>query len=113
MSRTRATALALGARGLTVICADLDEEKAGEVGVPYGVDVDRDGKVPNAVRPKEPERQRVRDPVVVADADVIREWIVTNDNHTRPDHREMAGTKLQGMSAPFILPDGSRMMLPA
>ena len=35
----RATALALGARGLTVICADLDEEKAAEVGVPYGVDV--------------------------------------------------------------------------
>jgi NAD(P)-dependent dehydrogenase (short-subunit alcohol dehydrogenase family) len=35
----RATALALGARGLTVICADLDEERAGEIGVPYGVDV--------------------------------------------------------------------------
>jgi len=35
----RATALALGARGLTVICADLDAERAGEAGVPYGVDV--------------------------------------------------------------------------
>ncbi|MGI5232382.1 SDR family NAD(P)-dependent oxidoreductase [Actinoallomurus sp. CA-142502] len=35
----RATALALGARGLTVICADVDEERAGEVGVPYRVDV--------------------------------------------------------------------------
>jgi NAD(P)-dependent dehydrogenase (short-subunit alcohol dehydrogenase family) len=35
----RATALALGARGLTVICADLDEERAGEAGIPYGVDV--------------------------------------------------------------------------
>jgi NAD(P)-dependent dehydrogenase (short-subunit alcohol dehydrogenase family) len=35
----RATALALGARGLTVICADVDAERAGEVGVPYGVDV--------------------------------------------------------------------------
>ncbi len=35
----RATALALKARGLTVICADLDEEKAAEVGVPYAVDV--------------------------------------------------------------------------
>ncbi|MCW2946749.1 MAG: putative oxidoreductase ephD [Actinoallomurus sp.] len=35
----RATALALGARGLTVICADLDEKGAAEAGVPYGVDV--------------------------------------------------------------------------
>ncbi len=35
----RATALALRARGLTVICADLDEEGAAEVGVPYRVDV--------------------------------------------------------------------------
>jgi NAD(P)-dependent dehydrogenase (short-subunit alcohol dehydrogenase family) len=35
----RATALALGARGLTVICADLDEEKAAAAGVPYVVDV--------------------------------------------------------------------------
>jgi NAD(P)-dependent dehydrogenase (short-subunit alcohol dehydrogenase family) len=35
----RATALALGARGLTVICADIDAERAGEAGVPYGVDV--------------------------------------------------------------------------
>jgi NAD(P)-dependent dehydrogenase (short-subunit alcohol dehydrogenase family) len=35
----RATALALGARGLTVICADLDEGGAAEVGIPYGVDV--------------------------------------------------------------------------
>ncbi|HZE31885.1 MAG TPA: SDR family NAD(P)-dependent oxidoreductase [Actinoallomurus sp.] len=35
----RATALALGARGLTVICADLDAERAGEAGIPYGVDV--------------------------------------------------------------------------
>jgi NAD(P)-dependent dehydrogenase (short-subunit alcohol dehydrogenase family) len=35
----RATALALGARGLTVICADLDESGAAEAGIPYGVDV--------------------------------------------------------------------------
>jgi NAD(P)-dependent dehydrogenase (short-subunit alcohol dehydrogenase family) len=35
----RATALALGARGLTVICADVDEERAAEAGVPYRVDV--------------------------------------------------------------------------
>jgi NAD(P)-dependent dehydrogenase (short-subunit alcohol dehydrogenase family) len=35
----RATALALGARGMTVICADLDADRAGEAGVPYGVDV--------------------------------------------------------------------------
>jgi NAD(P)-dependent dehydrogenase (short-subunit alcohol dehydrogenase family) len=35
----RATALALGARGLTVICADLDEEGAAEAGIPYRVDV--------------------------------------------------------------------------
>jgi NAD(P)-dependent dehydrogenase (short-subunit alcohol dehydrogenase family) len=35
----RATALALGARGLTVICADVDEERAAQVGVPYRVDV--------------------------------------------------------------------------
>jgi NAD(P)-dependent dehydrogenase (short-subunit alcohol dehydrogenase family) len=35
----RATAQALSARGLTVICADLDAERAGEVGVPYEVDV--------------------------------------------------------------------------
>jgi NAD(P)-dependent dehydrogenase (short-subunit alcohol dehydrogenase family) len=30
---------ALGARGLTVICADLDAARAGEVGIPYAVDV--------------------------------------------------------------------------
>jgi NAD(P)-dependent dehydrogenase (short-subunit alcohol dehydrogenase family) len=35
----RATALALGARGLTVICADLDAEGAASAGVPYEVDV--------------------------------------------------------------------------
>ena len=35
----RATAVALRARGLTVICADLDAEKAAEVGTPYEVDV--------------------------------------------------------------------------
>jgi NAD(P)-dependent dehydrogenase (short-subunit alcohol dehydrogenase family) len=35
----RATALALADRGLTVICADTDVDRAGEVGVPYGVDV--------------------------------------------------------------------------
>jgi NAD(P)-dependent dehydrogenase (short-subunit alcohol dehydrogenase family) len=35
----RATALALGRRGMTVIGADLDEEKVGEAGIPYGVDV--------------------------------------------------------------------------
>jgi NAD(P)-dependent dehydrogenase (short-subunit alcohol dehydrogenase family) len=35
----RATALALRARGLTVICADVDEDGAAEVGVPYAVDV--------------------------------------------------------------------------
>ncbi|MCW2860381.1 MAG: putative oxidoreductase ephD [Actinoallomurus sp.] len=35
----RATAMALGERGLTVICADVDEERAAEAGIPYGVDV--------------------------------------------------------------------------
>jgi NAD(P)-dependent dehydrogenase (short-subunit alcohol dehydrogenase family) len=35
----RATALALRARGLTVVCADVDERGAAEVGVPYAVDV--------------------------------------------------------------------------
>ena len=35
----RATALAFASRGMTVICADLDEERAAEVGIPYGVDV--------------------------------------------------------------------------
>jgi NAD(P)-dependent dehydrogenase (short-subunit alcohol dehydrogenase family) len=35
----RATALALGARGMTVVCADLDVGRAGEAGVPYAVDV--------------------------------------------------------------------------
>jgi NAD(P)-dependent dehydrogenase (short-subunit alcohol dehydrogenase family) len=35
----RATAQALGARGLTVICADLDAARAGQVGIPYAVDV--------------------------------------------------------------------------
>ncbi len=35
----RATAQALAARGLTVICADLDAEGAGQSGIPYAVDV--------------------------------------------------------------------------
>jgi NAD(P)-dependent dehydrogenase (short-subunit alcohol dehydrogenase family) len=35
----RATALALGARGMTVVCADLDAGRAAEAGVPYAVNV--------------------------------------------------------------------------
>jgi hypothetical protein len=43
---------------------------------------------------------------------VKRVWDATMDARTRPDHRAMHGTAVEDMDAPFVLPDGSRMMYP-
>lgn len=43
---------------------------------------------------------------------VKRIWDATMDRRTRPDHREMHGTEVDGLDAPHVLPDGSRMMYP-
>ena len=43
---------------------------------------------------------------------VTRVWDATLDSRTRPDHAAMHGTQIAGMTAPFTLPDGSRMMHP-
>lgn len=67
----------------------------------------------NALRAGEHDGfQLLVDSGAVADSRVIREWIPTGDSRTREDHREMAGKKIIGMSEPFLLPDGSKMMFP-
>ncbi|MAH32271.1 MAG: hypothetical protein CMG78_09575 [Marinobacter sp.] len=43
---------------------------------------------------------------------LTRVWDATLDARTRPDHVTMHGTAVEGLSAPFVLPDGSRMMYP-
>jgi hypothetical protein len=43
---------------------------------------------------------------------VKRVWDATGDKRTRPDHMAMNGTAVDGLDAPHVLPDGSRMMYP-
>lgn len=43
---------------------------------------------------------------------LTRVWDATGDSRTRPDHAAMHGNKVEGDTAPFVLPDGSRMMFP-
>ncbi len=48
----------------------------------------------------------------VSEDQVERSWDATGDKRTRPDHMAMEGQKVIGLSAPFIAPDGSRLMFP-
>jgi len=41
-----------------------------------------------------------------------RTWSATLDSRTREDHVSMDGQSVDGMDAPFTLPDGSRMLYP-
>jgi len=43
---------------------------------------------------------------------VKRRWDATLDSRTRPDHVATHGQEVDGMDAPFVLPDGSRMLYP-
>lgn len=43
---------------------------------------------------------------------VKRIWDATLDSRTRPDHVAMEGETVDGMDAPYVLPDGSRMLYP-
>jgi hypothetical protein len=43
---------------------------------------------------------------------ITRVWDATGDARTREDHLEMDGQEVVGFDAPFIAPDGSRMMFP-
>lgn len=41
-----------------------------------------------------------------------RVWSATLDKRTRDDHVAIDGQKVEGIDAPFVLPDGSRMLYP-
>jgi hypothetical protein len=43
---------------------------------------------------------------------IKRRWNATMDARTRPDHEAMHRREIEGMEAPWVLPDGSRMMFP-
>ncbi len=43
---------------------------------------------------------------------VKRTWDSSGDARVRADHRAMDGREVDGMDAPYVLPDGSRMMYP-
>lgn len=48
----------------------------------------------------------------VREDQIERVWDATMDKRTRHDHMVMEGQKVKGLSAPFVAPDGSRMMFP-
>lgn len=43
---------------------------------------------------------------------ITRKWQATGDDRTRHDHMTMNGQTVKGMDAPFVAPDGSRLMFP-
>lgn len=49
---------------------------------------------------------------IIDESRLTRVWDATLDSRTREDHQAMHGTDVEGMDAPFVLPDGSRMMYP-
>jgi hypothetical protein len=55
--------------------------------------------------------QAIAQGVMSADT-IMREWSATMDRRTRRDHMIMDGKKVQGLTAPWVLPDGSMMMYP-
>lgn len=48
----------------------------------------------------------------VSEDQIERSWDATGDKRTRLDHLAMEGQKVTGLSAPFVAPDGSRLMFP-
>jgi hypothetical protein len=48
----------------------------------------------------------------IASDRVKRVWSATLDSRTREDHTSVNGQSVDGMDAPFTLPDGSRMLYP-
>lgn len=56
--------------------------------------------------------QQAAEQGIIDPARVKRIWDATLDARTRPDHRAMHGTAVDGLTAPHVLPDGSRMMFP-
>lgn len=48
----------------------------------------------------------------VAEDQIERTWDATGDKRTRLDHLQMEGQKIVGLTAPFVAPDGSRLMFP-
>lgn len=48
----------------------------------------------------------------IAQERVKRVWSATLDPRTRDDHASMNGQEVEGMDAPFTLPDGSQMLYP-
>jgi uncharacterized protein with gpF-like domain len=48
----------------------------------------------------------------IASDRVKRVWSATLDSRTRRDHAGVDGQSVDGMDAPFTLPDGSRMLYP-
>lgn len=60
---------------------------------------------------REGVQQGIEAGAIAQDA-VKRAWNATLDSRTRPDHVAMNGREVDGMNAPFTLPDGSRMLYP-
>lgn len=48
----------------------------------------------------------------VTEDQMERTWDATGDKRTREDHMAMEGQMVTGFSAPFVAPDGSRLMFP-
>ena len=48
----------------------------------------------------------------VTEDQIERTWDATGDKRTREDHMAMEGQMVKGFSAPFVAPDGSRLMFP-
>lgn len=43
---------------------------------------------------------------------LTRVWNATGDSRTRPDHMQMNGKTVTGLTEPWVLPDGSRLLYP-
>lgn len=48
----------------------------------------------------------------VREDQIIRVWDATLDGRTRPQHAAMEDVTVRGISVPFTMPDGSRLMYP-
>ncbi|KQQ72934.1 hypothetical protein ASF70_15800 [Rhizobium sp. Leaf321] len=48
----------------------------------------------------------------VSEDQIERSWDSAEDKKTRPDHLAMEGQKVEGLSTPFVAPDGSLLMFP-
>lgn len=48
----------------------------------------------------------------VTDDQIERTWSATGDQRVREDHSEMDGQKVFGIAAPFVTPDGQKLLFP-